>query len=263
MEEQQIRTPSAPPYISRFGRLLGGTLAVILCWGVMATQLTGCRFGNYTSAPQQPDPVTGFYGANPQSLQFCATGTATQCAQASPSQIPSFISAEITNPVALIVQDASTGDAVLTNYAGTGQTALPITVGSDDVTLSYTTSSSPVTLWNNPNCTTTTYLEENGTIVPGPGQPVPGSTSNTAGSLTLSVQVTQTFDGPNGSCAPELQAMSNCYQDVTQCGGADSGTNQQLQATVQGIFSTYIQAGVMAASDIPNMANVAYEVHYQ
>lgn len=233
-----------------------------LAWA-MATVLTGCRFGNYTSPSPTPDATTGFYDANPQSLQFCGNGTASTCVQASTSQIPSFITAEITNPVALIVQDASTGDAILTDASGQGQTSLPIWVSSDNVTLYYANSSSPTTLWNDPTCTTTTYLQENGTIVPGAGHPIAGGTGQTVGSITLKVQVIQTFDGTNGSCGPELQAMSNCYQNVTQCGGADAGTNQQLQAQVQSIFSAFIGAGAMAASDIPNMTNVSYEVLYQ
>jgi hypothetical protein len=236
-----------------------GSLAIIVSW-VMATVLTGCRFGNYTSPSTPPDPVSGYYDANPQTLKFCATHGATQCASANASQVPAFIADEITNPVALILQDASTGDAVFTAPSG-GHTALPVWLKDDNVTLYYTNNTSASTLWRNSGCKTTTYLSENGSIVPGGGHAVSGSTRLTQGSITLQIQVTETFDGP--ACPSELQSMSNCYQDSTQCGDPDAGRNQQLQAKVQDFFESYIQAGVMAASDIPSVSNIAYEVHYQ
>lgn len=264
MNAMEARQRTLNPFngISYF---FGGSLAIILSW-VMATLLSGCRIGNYTSPTTPPDPISGYYDANPQSLQFCvalsSNSTSAACANASPSQIPVFISQEITDPVAIVLQNASTGDAVFTAISG-GTTALPVTVGSDDVTLSYTNATTPQTLWKDPTCTTSTYLAEQGSIVPGAGHAVAGSTRLTQGSITLTVQVIQTFDSTTASCTSELQSMSQCYQDVTQCGGTDSGSNQQLQSQVQSLFEPYIQAGAMAASDIPTATAVSYEVHYQ
>lgn len=244
---------------------IGFTIALVTTTAVVAIAAGGCRVGNYSSrsTPAETDPVTGYYDAIPQSLQFCAAAGTTQCANVSTTQVPGFISDNITNPLALILKDAVTGEAFMTAAVG-GQTAIPIWVGTDNTELFYANHTSPQTLWLDTTCTTKIYLEEEGSIVRGTGHYVEGTQSGkTVGSLTLSVQVIRSFEGVGGSCAAELQAMSTCYQDINQCGGSTPSINQARQARVQDLFETYIQAGTMTAADIPNITGVGYEVHYQ
>lgn len=239
--------------------------------GAMVVVITvaagGCRIGNYSSksnsGSSDADPVTGYYDATPQSLQFCAAATTTQCMPASTTQIPSFIGDNITNPLALILNDSTSGEALMTAAVG-GETAIPIWVGTDNTELYYANNTSPQIVWLDSKCTTQLYLEEEGSIVRGAGHYVQGTKNGrTVGSLTLMVQVIRTFDGAGGACAPELQAMSTCYQNINQCGGATSAENQARQDHVRDLFETYIQAGTMTAADIPNVTAVAYEIHYQ
>jgi hypothetical protein len=247
---------------------MGVTLAGLAVVGIVSLASGGCRIGNYssTSGSTQPDGVTGYYDANPQSLTFCAaTSAATTCKDAVTSKIPTEISGEITNPLALILEDASTGEAAMTAATGSGQAALPIYVDTtDDTTLSFSYAYSPQTLWSSAGCTTRQYLDEQGSIVRGQGHLVAGTKSGmTVGSLTLDVQVIRSFDSTDGSCAADQQVMSDCYQNVSQCGGADASDNQARQDYVRELFETYIQAGAMTATDIATVTQVAYGVHYQ
>jgi hypothetical protein len=230
----------------------------------LAATQSGCRVGNNTvTTDNNPDKISGYYDTVPQSLMFCATPAGnTSCKNVATNLVPSMISAEMTQPTALIVQDLDTGDAVFTAPRG-GKTALPIWV-QPDKTLYYANSSSEDILWKDPACTSKLYLEEDGAIMAGPANPVAGSTRATSGRVQLRVRVTEIFQEIHpGACGSTLTLMSNCYQDVTQCGGADSGSNQQLQTQVQTMFNSYIQAGAISASDIPNLSNISYEVQYQ
>lgn len=244
---------------------IGFSIALVSTVIVVTLFTGGCRIGNYSSksSSAETDTVTGYYDANPMSLQFCAAVSTTNCVSASTTQIPAFISDNITNPLALILQDEATGEALMTAAVG-GQTAIPIWVGADNTELFYANNTSPQILWFDPNCTTRLYLEEEGSIVRSAGHHVEGTNSGqTVGSLTLSVQVIRSFEGVNGACQTELQAMSACYQDINQCGGSTGADNQARQEWVQDLFETYIQAGAMTASDIAQVTGIGYEVHYQ
>jgi hypothetical protein len=244
---------------------IGYSIALVSTVAAVTLIAGGCRIGNYSSksSSAESDAVTGYYDAIPQSLQFCASAGTTQCVTSSTTQIPAFISDNVTNPLALILQDEATGEALMTAAVG-GQTAIPIWVGTDNIELFYANNTSPQALWLDSSCTTKTYLEEEGAIVRAAGHHVEGTNSGwTVGSLTLSVQVIQSFEGVNGSCQSELQAMSTCYQDINQCGSSSSATNEARQDRVREVFETYIQAGAMTAADIPNVTGVGYEVHYQ
>jgi hypothetical protein len=232
----------------------------------------GCRVGNYSSHNDTAsgDPVTGYYDAAPQRLQFCASTSGasgdTRCADASTTEIPAFLSESLTHPLTLLLRDAASGEAILTAAPVVSNTPpqLPVWVRSDNTTLDFVGSTPAQILWLDSQCTTRIYLDMEGSIVRGAGRPVPGTTSGrTVGSLKLTAQVIRSFDSSDGSCATELQAMSACYQNVNHCGGTSGADNQAGQARVQSIFEQYIQAGVMTGSDIADVTALGYEVHYQ
>jgi hypothetical protein len=169
----------------------------------------------------------------------------------------------MSNPVAFIVQDAQTGDAVIAAY-NSGKSAIPVWLGTDNTTLTFVSSFAPEAIWQDGKCTRRMYLEEDGALVPGEEVAVPGSARKTTGRITLRIRVTEVFeDASVDACKTTLQVMSNCYQDIAQCGGADSAANAGLQSVVQELFGPYIEAGTMTAADIANATNIAYEVQYQ
>ncbi len=230
-----------------------GAIAIILSFAISGA-LTSCYFGNreVNQTSSNPDTISGLYNTQPQTLQFCATvnGT-TNCKSASPtSQVPAEVSQEMTNPVAVLMQDLSTGLAVFSDPTNTGSLpTLPVTVNSNQ-SLAYNEQTSPAQVWNDPSCTSTESLQENGSLSGGPG----------SGRVAVTIQIVTTFDG---TCGPTLQSIYNCYQDSTQCGGTSTSTNQQTQSQWQTMFNPYIQTAAMTATDIPNVANIAYEVTYQ
>lgn len=231
---------------------------------LLAFALGGCRFGNrVVTSDASADPISGFYGTSPQTLKFCASHPETRCIDMPTNQVPTLISAQMSNPVALIVQDAGTGDAALTAYNG-GRSALPVWLGADNATLYFASSYSPRPLWKDSSCMSRMYLEEEGAIVPGESLPVPGSSRSTNGRITLRVRVTEAFiDSTDGSCRIVLQAMANCYQDVNQCGGLSAADNAAYRAQAVSVFDPYVQAGAMTAADIANGTSLAYEIQYQ
>ncbi|MGK5085164.1 hypothetical protein WDW37_17895 [Bdellovibrionota bacterium FG-1] len=240
-------------------------IATAFVTGALLTVLSGCKLGNNIAAPTSSptDPVTGFYGTQPQTLTFCASHPATECNSVATNQIPQLIATEMTNPVAFILADATTGQAEIVDYT-LGKTALPIWMDTDNTTLSLVENFAPNPIWQDGKCTMRLYLEEEGTLVPGESKPVPNTTRFTMGRITLTIRVTQVFENASvGACQTTLQAMSNCYQDISQCGGADAAANKALQTEVQNIFETYIQAKVITAAEIATATNIAYEIQYQ
>ncbi len=236
----------------------------ILSFSLLALNLSGCRLGNNNYAPANPDTLSGYYATQPLALSFFATvGGQTTSTAVSTDQIPARVAGILTNPVALKLTDPTSGAAMLftpiqptDNYS--------IGFQSDNQTFGISGSYPPATLWTDPACTVTELLEITGRV-----QPL-GTTPNTTtfqgvpfmltGRLSIDVWDEERFDG---NCAPSLQAMYNCYNDVTTCPGAsplDQSGNQQY---VLQLFGAEIQAGIMAPQDIPTALSTAYQVSYE
>ena len=235
---------------------------------ILTLSLSGCHLGNYripgatnqNANPSQSssDGVSGLYVTEPQSLKFYATFTNTIERAASTSLIPNLLSQRITNPVALLLQDANTGAAILASPTGTH--GFPVTMDRD-MNLTYNSSTSPQTLWLDPNCKRYLQVGESGKITK--DSSIPNPTSNhyrLSGSLQLTVQIIYQFQG---DCAPSLQAIYQCYMDSSQCGGTDSTSNLDLQAVAIRMFTPWIESQTIQVSDIPHLSNYAYEVIYQ
>ncbi len=217
---------------------LSGALAIMASW-----VLSGCYFGNRTvNQPVQGDGVTGTYATLPQTLQYCASVASSsneKCVYVSTSQIPADYTSIFTNPVALELANASTGDAWILPYpTPPNSNGIEVTVGSNQ-TFSSPPASATNTLWDDPACS----REDN--------EGVEGSFGSGRVEFTLTYTIEFT-----GNCAASLQAMANCYNDATQC-----GTHSQSDA--QSLFEPFIDATAMSASDIPNLTGLAYEMVYQ
>jgi hypothetical protein len=242
-------------------------LAYILPLGIASLftllSMQGCRVGNRVSSTQSSDPVTGYYGTEPQSLKFCVGGAAAKCSTGLLKDVPALISKHLTNPVALIMEDTNTGEAILTGYTGVNS-AIPVWIDSDNKTLYYVNSFLPQSLWRNSTCNSHLFLEQTGEIIAGESISVPNSTRKTRGRVSLKLTLTYLFeDGLAGSCHDTLVAMSQCYNDVNLCGGVDSAQNQTLQLEVKTLFQPYISSQALSPSDIPKMNSMAYEVEYR
>lgn len=232
-------------------------VTIIVSW-VFSSGLTGCRLGNHVEQLSQTDKVSGYYETQPQTLKFCATHGSVDCKPATTNKIPGLLSQIFSNPVALILQNPSTGRAAFTRPKGDGS-ALPVYLGSDG-RLSYLVSTSPQIIWKDRACTGQLFLAESGKILKDTGPYTSGTSLPLSGRIQLQVQVINSFDG---NCGPTLTALYRCYLSASQCGGTSPGENQQQQQEVQDLFGPYIDAGAMAPADIPNTSYLAYEVFYQ
>jgi hypothetical protein len=166
----------------------------------------------------------------------------------------------MTNPVAFIVQDATTGYSALTSPASNGKVALPVYLNSD-LSLGYDVITSDSTYWTDPACTNRIEFSSWGKLDPNPNIQSPaGNSYPLSGGIEISFQVITQL---KGNCTPTLQFMMNCYNDLTQCGGSSNTDNLQIQQEIFGIFDPMIQAQVIRVSDIPNLINYAYIVSYE
>lgn len=233
--------------------LLSGTVAILLSW-----MLSGCRFGNNVVTPENPDPITGYYQTQPQSLQFCVTFTssATECRNVSTNQVPSLISQVLTQPVALQVTDPNHGEALFFDPFGNG-TALPISIDLSNLELSYLGYGNPTPLWSDENCTSQLFIESEGAITKTDPTEVSGLT--TKGRIGLSIEV---FEIYQGSCTNDLLEIEDCYSDANQCNGSTSSENAALQESVQNYFNPYIESGAMSSDDISDVSSLGYSVNY-
>ena len=236
-----------------FYYLVTGTVAIIISW-----LFTGCRFGNNIERPSNPDTISGYYQTQPQTLQFCATHTTTKCNEVITNQIPQLISQVMSNPVALVMQDLSTGDAVLVAPKGDGS-ALPVIVTPKN-TLELNRSTRSSVLWDDRDCTFKIYVIEAGALTKESTPITVGGGLPLSGRVQLDVQILTAFDA---KCKASLDKMASCYQDKDTCGGSTDADNKSLQGSVQDLFNPYIEAKVMQVSDIPYISATGYEVLYK
>lgn len=232
----------------------------------LALAATGCHVGNQeVDAPATtPDTVSGNYAMAPTTLQVYATVNGQiNSGTAVPSQIPARVSAILTNPVTIQLQDSSNGQASI--YAPIGATdSFTVYFQSDNQTFTANSSSPVETLWSDPACTIQENLEIQGRL-----QPL-GSTSSLGifdgTSMTITGRISNDVwveDQISGNCAATLQALAQCYQSASACGESTSAENQADQQLVQELYQLYIQAGAMTVQDIPNVTDLSYQVSYQ
>ena len=239
------------------------TFGFALLLGYLTLSAMGCRIGNRVASTPSADPLTGYYGTEPQALKFCVGGEAAKCVTSRVSEVPSLVARHLTSPVAFIVENFSTGEAVLTAYNGE-KSAIPVWIDSDNRSLFYINSFSPQSLWRSSACNTHLFLEETGELVSGESMSVPNSTRKTLGRVTLKITLTYSLeDTIAGACHDTLTAMSQCYNDVTRCGGADAAQNLSFQLDVKNLLGPYITSQALSPADISKISSFAYEVEYR
>jgi hypothetical protein len=230
-----------------------GGIAVILSWVT-----SGCRFGSRIQNVPDPDQITGYYEASPQNLTFYATTTNTVEKDAPVTSIPGEIGEVMTNPVALKVDDLSTGSARW--ISPVNRVALPVFV-DPDLNLSLRGATQPVTLWDDSNCKTHLEIFESGKLVKTHNvSEIPGNPYPLSGKVQATFQVINQF---KGDCVPTLQRMATCLDDINQCGESSPAENLSVQNQILDLFKPWFNAGLIAVSDIPDLVNFAYEVTYE
>ncbi len=241
-----------------FSLLMTGLTAISI-----SSMTTGCRIGNYVEQADNPDPYSGYYLTEPQKFTYIVTTDATLQKSEDLALIPETISQFITNPVALLVQDLSTGKGALTSPAFLSQNQIPSlpTRVRSDYSIFYQGTSSPVTFWNDPNCITVLKLKEVGAITPQSGLiPPAGTTQSVSGRMNLTIQVLNLL---SGDCTKTLQDIARCYEDETNCGEATDTQNKKIHLAIKNIFDPYIDSEALQVSDFPKLTHYGYEATYR
>ncbi|MGE0614543.1 MAG: hypothetical protein AB7P04_02795 [Bacteriovoracia bacterium] len=239
------------PVFPRWSTYLFSASAVIL----LSWAMSGCRFGNHVEYPASRDQWTGYYETLPRTLQMCVTlnGQSANCVNSNPNQnVPSFIDEVVGNPTIVGVTDLNTGKGLM--YDPDVQVALPIYVNMGSGALSLLLNESTEDFWGAAGCTHEVDLEAAGSLDQSTHNEVNGRT--TQGKLNLTFEVSDRF---LGGCAPALAELRDCYNNVNLCNSQD---NQATQRAIQDLVQPFINAGLMTAPQIADMAVLFYRVEY-
>jgi hypothetical protein len=228
----------------------------------LSTCGSACRFGNHVSdsdtSASTSDPITGYYETQAKTLTFCAEGATTQCVDSPLTQIPAFFKAAVTNPVALLLEDASTGAGYILASDGSGYN-LP-TAFSSTANINYSGATTPDTLWDDSACKTSIQLDETGTLSKTASSDTSADGLPLSGAVTLTLTLVQSFEG---DCSSSLTSMQGCMTDPSLCGGTSDEENVAYLQAVQDFFAPYLTSGVITSSDIPQLTSLSYEVTYE
>lgn len=227
---------------------------------IIPLELAGCRLGNREEAAPQSASYTGVYVTLPKSLTLSVRvdGKEEQ-APLDLGMIPKLITQFLTNPVFFGEVDKATGLGGLASPKDTSK-ALPVYVASDG-TLTFSGTTRPLPYFTDPECLSHLAITEKGALHKDSKVPSPaGNKLPLAGRLSLDVKVATVFEG---SCQPTFDALAQCYNDATQCGGSDASEDEAIHEAVVAAFSPFITAKILDAADISKVTEYSYEVSYE
>lgn len=234
---------------------------------VLTLSLSGCILGNQsipatTSVSNEPiDKISGFYITEPKSLSYSAElslGNSPRIATAAPTNMPSEVSNTMTNPVLLVISNMKTGLADIGTFDGKFPISLLV---QSDLSLAATWNTHAHTYWRDPLCKNYATYSVGGQLSQTTTRKAPLNFIKTiSGEMQIQFRVLSRF---RGNCTTTFQALSACYQDAAQCGGATGADNIQLQTHVLSVFQPWIQAGVFTASEISSLTQFGFEATYQ
>lgn len=234
-----------------------GGIALVLSWAT-----TGCRLGNHVESQSNPDTLTGYYEMAPQSLEFCANTSATQCKPAPSTEIPAIFSEVYSNPVALIMMDLASGAARI--YSLTVEDAAIDILVQPNKTLSFMGASRTSGFYDSVECTTQITVNETGRLNLEEGPFTTGFPKHLSGRIQLEVMAVQKF---TGDCNASMTAAYECYTDpdaaLEKCMGSTLKDRQAAREYLEEFFGPYIKAEAMRIEDIPLLTSLAYTIQYQ
>jgi hypothetical protein len=103
---------------------------------------------------------------------------------------------------------------------------------------------------SHPNCSFNLTYQVAGTY----GQP--NGPFNSGTTLPLSGRLALNFIWQYQPIGPDCSLLYNCYNNPSACNALDAEFVQQE-------FGAFINAGVLKATDLPNVENIEYQVSYQ
>lgn len=229
----------------------------ILPFCLILCSATGCRLGNRIEFAKKADKTSGFYIAQPQSMQVFVTTTSTLNKSVSLDSIPSEINKLLTNPVELAMQDLESGSGKWISLDGNHTLSVNI---QPDQSIWLNGSTKKQTYWVDPDCQSYLKIQQKGQLHQTSNLPeIPGNTHALLGQIELSLTVATLFEG---DCRATFSDLKDCYLDVEKCGGADTAENEHFQGILKSVFQPYIDSGALTTDEIDIIQNYGYEIIY-
>ncbi len=236
--------------------LIAGLLALVASY-----IFTGCRFGNHVGQPLTTDP-SGWYETEPKSILLC-TDIRNDCKAGTVDKIPAIDLGTFTNPVALAIQDLSTGSGYFANTSLDQNSLLPVMV-SNDKTFQIGASGTYARFFLSADCGSQVSVEGDGSLSTYSPKKTNSDGTSLSGRVATNIVVMQSLESTvDGGCAATMQLVADCYHDETLCQGGSSSLNTTYHQYWQSVLAPYIDAGAIAESDIPAVRNLVYQATYQ
>ena len=221
--------------------------------------LTGCRFGNNqtTTSTTGVDTISGYYETLPQSLSLTVTtGTQTNTTSVTTNFMPASLSAVMTNPIAVVIQNPVNGQGLITNQSGTNGYSIYVT--GSNTSLAY--SESATTQWMT-NCTETDTAVRQGSYSQYQTGPKLVEGVNSLGRVSLNI--TDSFAWVGTDCASLATTFNTCFVNQDTCWGTTAVDRENENTDLHSVFDPFINSGVMTVDQIKTVTGISYQVDYQ
>lgn len=235
-----------------------GLLALIVSWTL--GMISGCRWGNHVEKAANPDPISGYYETQPQTLQYCASSPKETCKALPTNQLPALMAEVITDPVGFVVGDQASGNATIINaFEKQNPAGLAVELNKD-FSIS---NAGHKTIKLDSNCVMHHFMEISGNLSQNPTtsiKVISGASFRIMGRLALFVRMSQSFEG---QCDTVMNLMNMCYEDPSYCWGGGAAANSQAHQEVLSIFDPYVMAGVLDSKAIAGATDLGFEISYE
>lgn len=242
------------------------SFALLLTTTLLSMGMTNCRFfGNYQEGGASTDPYSGYFEMAPQSasLWVVHSNRGTLSANVSFQKVPQDgVNSTFSNPVAFIAENVESGVGRIISLWNTNfYQFFRWTPATGELAVAGPTSA--IGAWDLSQCLYRTWFDLKGNLRPGDGPFTTGTNRPLSGRIEMLVEATTRFDGPD--CATFLDTLQSCYIDATRCGPPSSTTEERKlrQGTATALFGPYIDAGIIAATDIARSTSLSYRIEYR
>jgi hypothetical protein len=240
------------------------TLSSIAC--VLALSAGGCRFGNHVEQQQDPDQVSGYYETKLEELELATSVNPTMVAQPLQPIVPVVGPVFGRGIVRLVMVELDTGlaAAVWEGYQN-GDPLQQLFVDQDSGLIGIEGEYPPETALVESVCKYRQTVRIMGNYSrTGPFE-VPTSQS-VRGRLAFEALVRDTFEPAAGAastaCDATMALLEACYADESDCGSTDPTENHQRHEKAVGYFGTFVNAGLLAPSQISQAIQLTYRAAY-
>jgi hypothetical protein len=219
---------------------------------------TGCRLGNQVVTAQDPTSMSGFYKTEAASMSICSKLAAQdwKCANANTSMIPGVIQNIMTNPVYMSANTTKARAYLVPNTLDTKNYFEMNLTKTGSLSADPSVSESKP-LWSDEACQTQVQLSKEGKVRA--TSQTPQGNFKVSGTVDFSIAVVNAL---SGDCGQTLSELRSCHIDATKCPGSTPQEQTDTQQSVRDYFAPYIDQGVLAVDEIPQVEALGWEATY-